>query len=406
MRHESPLRQRHADYQRSRPLSEQAAAQRPGAARGVRSAAPQIEYVPYEPVGAEGSAACELVATYGEPESEYAALRRGAGIFDSPHRGTILITGRDRRDFLDRMVTQELKDLRDGIVKPTFWLNRKGRIEADLLLIELSDRMLVDVDVYRAAYTAKTLNDFLFSEDVVIADVTGEFHHLAVHGPHAERILAATAGETPPLDDMRAQGVSVAGVDVIVARRDQTGEVGLELIVPYEQAEKVWETLLGGCGDRVRPVGWFALNIARIEAGTPLYGIDFGPENLPHETGVLSDRVSFTKGCFLGQEIVARIESQGAPKQTLVGLRPSRDLLPIAGSPVYAPAECDAPGSGPEVGMVTSSTLSPMLGSVPIAFAMLKASHVEPGSTVIVSAEGEHVEATVGSLCFHPGVTS
>jgi glycine cleavage system aminomethyltransferase T len=107
------------------------------------------------------------------------------------------------------------------------------------------------VDVYRAAYTAKTLNDFLFSEDVVIADVTGEFHHLAVHGPHAERILAATAGETPPLDDMRAQGVSVAGVDVIVARRDQTGEVGLELIVPYEQAEKVWETLLGGCGDRV-----------------------------------------------------------------------------------------------------------------------------------------------------------
>jgi folate-binding protein YgfZ len=272
--------------------------------------------------------------------------------------------------------------------------------------------MIVDVDVYRAAYTAKTLNDFLFSEDVVIADVTGEFHHLAVHGPHAQRILAATAGETPPLDDMRAQGVSVAGVDVIVARRDQTGEVGLELIVPYEQAEKVWETLLGGDetqgggGDRVRPVGWFALNIARIEAGTPLYGIDFGPENLPHETGVLTDRVSFTKGCFLGQEIVARIESQGAPKQTLVGLRPSRDLLPIAGSPVYAPAESDASGSGPEVGMVTSSTLSPMLGSVPIAFAMLKASHAEPGATVIVSAEGEHVEATVGPLCFHPGVTS
>jgi glycine cleavage system aminomethyltransferase T len=93
MRHESPLRQRHADYQRSRPVREQAAAERPGAARGVRSAAPQIEYLPYEPVGAEGPAACELVATYGEPESEYAAIRRGAGIFDSPHRGTILITG-------------------------------------------------------------------------------------------------------------------------------------------------------------------------------------------------------------------------------------------------------------------------------------------------------------------------
>jgi folate-binding protein YgfZ len=310
------------------------------------------------------------------------------------------------------MVTQELKDLRDGIVKPTFWLNRKGRIEADLLLIELSDRMLVDVDVYRAAYTAETLSDFLFSEDVVIADVTGEFHHLAVHGPHAQRIVAAAAGDASPLDHMRAQSVSVAGVEVIVARRDQTGEVGLELIAPYGQAEKVWESLMegdetqGSGGHRMRPVGWFALNIARIEAGTPLYGIDFGPENLPHETGVLSDRLSFTKGCYLGQEIVARIESQGKPKQTLVGLRPTRDLLPIAGSPVYAPAEADARGSGPQVGMVTSSTLGPMLGSVPIAFAMVKASHAEPGATVIVSAEGEHVEATVGPLCFHPGVTS
>jgi folate-binding protein YgfZ len=378
----------------------------------VRSAEPQIEYVPYEPVAAEGPAACELVATYGEPESEYAAIRRGAGIFDSPHRGTILITGGDRRDFLDRMVTQELKDLQAGSVKPTFWLNRKGRVEADLLLIELSDRMLIDVDVYRAAYAVTTLNDFLFSEDVMITDVTGEFHHLAVHGPHAQRIVAAAAGDAPPLDDMRAQTARISGVEVIVARRDQVGEVGLELIVPYGQAEKVWEALLGGGetpdsgGDRARPVGWFALNIARIEAGTPLFGIDFGPENLPHETGVLSDRVSFTKGCYLGQEIVARIESQGAPKQTLVGLRPSRDLLPIAGSPVYAPAAADARGSGPEVGIVTSSTLGPMLGSVPIAFAMLKASHVEPGATVIVSAEGEHVEATVGALCFHPGVTS
>jgi folate-binding protein YgfZ len=378
----------------------------------VQAAPPQVEYVPYEPVGAEGPAACELVATFGEPESEYAAIRRGAGLFDSPHRGTILITGGDRRDFLDRMLTQELKDLREGIVKPTFWLNRKGRIEADLLLIELSDRMLVDVDVYRAAYTVETLNEFLFSEDVTIADVTGAFHHLAVHGPRAQETVAEAAGGVLALNDLQARTISVAGVEVIAARRDQTGEVGLELIVPYDRAVKVWDSLLGGDEasgrdtHRVRPVGWFALNIARIEAGTPLYGIDFGPDNLPHETGVLSDRVSFTKGCYVGQEIVARIESQGKPKQTLVGLRPARDLLPVAGSPVYAPAEDDASGSGPQVGTVTSSTLGPMLGSAPIAFGMIQASHAEPETTVVVSAEGEHVEAAVGSLRFHPGATS
>jgi folate-binding protein YgfZ len=265
--------------------------------------------------------------------------------------------------------------------------------------------MLVDVDVYAAAYTVRTLSDYVFTENVVIADVTEGFHHLAGHGPQAERIVAAAAGDAPALENLRAQTVNVAGVEVIVARRDQTGDIGLELIVPYGQAEKVWDALLGAAEgrQRVRPVGWFALNIARIEAGTPLYGIDFGPENLPHETGVLHDRVSFTKGCYLGQEIVARTDSLGKPKQVLAGLRPTRDLLPVAGAPVYAPADGQSGGSGPQVGVVTSSTLAPMLGSVPIAFAMIKTGHAEPGTTVIVSAEGEHTAATVGELCFLRG---
>ncbi|MHC4419288.1 MAG: CAF17-like 4Fe-4S cluster assembly/insertion protein YgfZ [Planctomycetota bacterium] len=405
MRHESPLHARHAVYRPGRPHRVPADAERPGAARGMQAAAPQIEYVPYEPAEAGEPAACELVATYGEPESEYAAIRRGAGIFDSPHRGTILITGAERRDFLDRMVTQELKDLEAGVVKPTFWLNRKGRLEADLLLVELPERMLVDVDVYRAAYTVGTLSDYVFTEDVVITDVTGEYHHLAVHGPQAGRIVAAAGGGACDPDALRARPVRIAGVEVVVARRDQAGEVGLELIMPYGQAEKVWDALLGAAEGttRVRPVGWYALNIARIEAGTPLWGIDFGPQNLPHETGALRDRVSFTKGCYLGQEIVARTETQGKPRQALVGLRPRSDLLPVAGAPVYGRDEADGSGSGPQVGVVTSSTLSPMLGSVPIAFAMLKTSYAEPGTTVLVSAEGEHTEAVVAPLCFHPG---
>jgi folate-binding protein YgfZ len=371
----------------------------------VRAEAPPVEYVAYEPAGGAGAAACELVATHGEPEAEYAAIRRGAGIFDSPHRGTLLITGAERRDFLDRMVTQELKDLRPGAVKPTFWLNRKGRIAADLLLIELGERMLVDVDVYAAADTVGSLSEFVFTEDVVIADVTGEFHHLAVHGPEAQRLVAAATGDAPALEDRCAQTVDVAGVEAVVARRDQTGDVGLELIVPYGQAPPVWEALLAAAESvgRARPVGWFALNVARIEAGTPLFGIDFGPENLPHETGVLHDRVSFTKGCYLGQEIVARTESHGKPRQVLAGLRPTRDLLPVAGAPVYAPAGGKGAGAGPQVGIVTSSTLAPMLGSTPVAFAMLKTSHAEPGTTVLVSAEGEHAPATVGALGFLRG---
>jgi folate-binding protein YgfZ len=369
---------------------------------------PEVEYVPYGPPEAGQRPACELVATFGDLEPEYAAIRRGAGVFDSPHRGTLLITGADRRDFLNRMVTQELKDLEAGAVKPTFWLNRKGRIEADLLLIELGDRMFVDVDVHRVEHTAATLSEFVFTEDVAIADVTGSFHHIAVHGPLAGAAMRAAGPRDLDLEAPGAAVVGVGGVEVVVARRDQTGETGLELIAPYDKAAIVWDGLMGAAdtvgegGRRVRPVGWYALNIARIEAGTPLFNIDFGPASLPHETGVLHDRVSFTKGCYLGQEIVARTENLGRAKQVLVGLRPTRDLLPVAGEAVFALGDAQQPKAGPQIGVVTSSTPSPMLGSVPIAFAMLRSSHAEPGTTVLVIAEGELAEAAVGGLRFLP----
>lgn len=409
MVHVSPLRNRHEAYShgvRRRPPPE---ADRPGAARGVQTEAPAVEFVAYGPAGADSGPACDLVATFGEPEAEYAALRRGAGLFDSPHRGTVVITGDDRRDFLDRMVTQALGDLDAGAVRASFWLNRKGRIDADLLLIELGDRTLLDVDVHRVELTVRTLGEFVFTEDVRITDATAELYHLAVHGPQAFLVVGGAAGSAFSIDDCRAQVVDIAGTEVVVARRDLTGEVGLELIAPYDRAGAVWDALLatddtvGGGGRRVRPVGWYALNTARIEAGTPLYNVDFGPTNLPHETGVLHDRVSFTKGCYLGQEIVARTESLGRPKQVLVGLRPGRDLLPVAGGQVFAAAEEAGASMGPLIGVVTSSTLSPMLGSAPIAFAMIKSSHAEPGTIVVVNAEGAQTDAVVGGLRFLPG---
>jgi folate-binding protein YgfZ len=149
-----------------------------------------------------------------------------------------------------------------------------------------------------------------------------------------------------------------------------------------------------------RPIGWHAFNIARIEAGTPLFNIDFGPTNLPHETGLLSHRVSFTKGCYLGQEVVARLENLGKPKQILVGLKVQTDALPIAGAQVFEQNSDNSMGD--QIGVVTSSTLSPMLGAVPIAFAMLKTTKATPGATVLVSAEGEQAPALISPLRFWP----
>lgn len=399
--HSSPLRSQLEAFVRAESVaagSKSQATHRPGAAVGQRSAG-QIEYLPWGGPDERGRIDCEIIASLGPVELEYAAIRRGVALLDSPHRGTLMVTGSadQRRDFLNRMLTQELKGLSPGMARQAFWLNRAGRIEADLSVIELGDRMIIDVDLHQAASAAKTLSDFIFSEDVEIKDVSAQHHHIGVHGKSAFELL----GLERDLDPLRAADITIGNVKVVVVRHDQTGEPGYELIVPLDDAATVWDRIHESKdSSRVRPIGWHAFNIARIEAGTPLFNIDFGPTNLPHETSVLRERVSFTKGCFLGQEIVARMENLGKPKQMLVGLKIQQDALPIGGAQVFSR---DAGGGmGPEIGVVTSSALSPMLGAQPVAFAMLRSAHAEPGNTVLVGAEGELAPASVGPLRFWP----
>jgi tRNA-modifying protein YgfZ len=317
-------------------------------------------------------AGCHVVETYGELELEYAALRGGCILLDQPHRAVLEVTGPDRLSFLNRMVTQELAGLQPMHVRRSFWLNRKGRIDADLRLIELDNRMLIDVDVHAAARTVQGLSAFVVMEDVQITDVTELRHRLALHGPAAIRLLAAAAESKVPLEPDQAMLLTIAGHKALAFRQDTTGEIGLELIVPAQHAAVIYEHLLrfthahGPSTINLRPAGWHAFNIGRIEAGTPLYNIDFGPESLPHETGVLRDRVNFKKGCYLGQEIVARMDSRGHSKKTLVAF--SCDVadpdapadqrpLPAAGSAVRRAgrgghefdAQPDAPVAGGRV---------------------------------------------------------
>lgn len=407
MKRHSPLQSIHAEFAEAVSAAFHALAdiERPGAARGERTGVFQIDYLPYGPSEADGITV-DIPAAFAPIELEYAAIRRGAAVFDAPHRGVLRIEGADRRDFLNSMVTQELKDLAPGVARRTFWLNRKGRIEADLMIMEFGERMLVDVDWHQAPRVAKTLNQFLFSEDVVIEDASDVWHTMEVHGPGALRVLAEASGDEHIIIEPGACGlVPIEAVEVAVARIDDLGVMGLRLLMPREAAERVWRRLLrtdvGSSTEkrRVRPVGWYACNIARVEAGTPLFNIDYGCENLPHETGLLHERVSFTKGCYLGQEIVARTEHLGKPKQQLVGLRTESSTLPVAGDSVFAAGEVEA---GAEIGVVTSSTLSPMLGSASIAFAMLRTDHATLGTELMVTAEGATTTAVVCDLRFLP----
>ncbi len=363
--------------------------------------------------------AVEVVETYGEVALEYAAIRRGCGLIDLPARAVIEITGADRVDFLNRMLTAPLAGVGPMQTRRSFWLNRKGRIDADLRLIELGDRMLVDVDCHAAERLVSTLTEFVFTEEAEIKDRSSELHRFGLHGPTGPFLLEACAelveGETPSaLQPGSGCVLRVAGHRVVVERDDLTGTCGLHLTMPIGGVEEVFETLVrtghsehgaarvereqageAAGGFRLRPIGWAAFNIARIEAGTPVYYIDFGPDSLPHETGVVEDRVSFTKGCYLGQEVVARMHSRGGVKQRIVALRfPSLGAIapgdpgpqPETGAAIVPAGTVE--GAKP-VGAVTSSTISPMLGGELIALAMVRSAHTEPGTKLSVQVIGE-----------------
>lgn len=373
----------------------------------------------FQPWGETSSGGALVTETFGEPEVEYAAARKGCILLDQPQRGAVRVRGADRLAFLNRMLTQELKGLPAFQSRRAFWLNRKGRIDADVRLVELGEEMLVDLDVLSAGQLVSTLTSFVIADDVVIDDVSESMHRLALHGPMSMALLGRISAPMigPPVGDLQpgqACVVKMADRRVVVERQDSIGEVGLELAMEAADAAAVYLQLMeAGSADaagatpgaiarhgaiRLRAAGWHAYNIARLEAGWPLFNLDFGTDSLPHESGVLEDRVSFTKGCYLGQEVVARMQSLGHPKQKLVALRvggaaeSGPEWQPTTGAAVYAGEP--APDAKP-VGAVTSSTRSPMLGDAVICLAQVKWEFIPAGTALWVESPAGAAPAQV-----------
>lgn len=378
-----------------------------------------------------------IVTTFGEPQAEYAAIRKGAAIMDWPQWGAIEVTGADRHAFLNNLLTNSLLDpatkqpIARGHGCYAFVLNLKGRIVADVRVIELEEgRTLLICDRHAAPMLVEAFDRYLFAEKVKIRNASEESHLLALHGPDAPTLLAEAADAplmfepTPPAfpatHDLPCAGLTVGGAQVAAWREDTCGVPGFGLIVARDQAVRLWDDLLTRFGTaqthqparrRLRPAGWSMFNACRIEAGTPMLGVDFAvappsrpgqkaeqvPETrggtLPAEAGPLFARaVSVTGGCYLGQEVVARMHARNVVARRICGIRMDEDALPSAG------AEVDV--AGDPAGIITSSTLSPVLSSACIALAMLKRPHFEPGTSITVPAEGCRARGTVIELPF------
>jgi folate-binding protein YgfZ len=316
----------------------------------------------------------------------YKALRTGAGIIDRSRLGRILLTGSDRRSYLQGLLTNDIAALTAGTGCYAALLTAQGRMIADMRVLELGDGVLLDVPPHVTDAVRAHLERFVFSEDVEVRDVTDERAEIGVYGPGAGAILSSVT--KADLDRLPLFGSSQATFDgsaLLVVRSDEAGVDGYDVIVDRAAADTLTGALTGAGAALVDEE---AAEAVRIEAGRPRFGQDMNEDTIPLEAGIEDRAISRTKGCYVGQEVIIRVLDRGHGRvaRRLVGL----SLPP--GAPVPAPGARIASGER-EIGRVTSAVLSPALGR-PIALGYVHRDFVSPGTDVTIGDTPAVVAAT------------
>lgn len=306
----------------------------------------------------------------------------------------IVVSGRDRASYLQGLLTNDIVALGAGQGCYSAYLTAQGRMITDLYVYELGDVMVLRLPPATKDAMLQRLDQFIFSEDVQLADASDSQTAIAVVGPAAHEMLAATlTGDAAPgeLTAMPMHGVRRAGFggsSVIVTRTERIGEDGFELMVDRAHAEALHTSLTAaGCA----MLDDESAEALRIEAGIPLWGVDMTDDTIPLEAGIEQRAISFTKGCYVGQEVIIRVlhRGHGRVARKLVGLEfPPDAAVPPPGLALQAD---DKPA-----GEVTSATWSPS-SRRPLALGYVKRDFVEAG-TALVTQDGTHV--TVAALPF------
>jgi folate-binding protein YgfZ len=351
--------------------------------------APPVTAASTEAAGAKETAgtAAASGAGAGQLPQEYAALRHGCGLADRPAGDRLEMLGADRQRFLNAYVTCEIKGLAAGQGAYGFFTSAQGRILADVVVIEHGDRLWLELPAGQQETIDGHLRKYLIADRVEIRPL-GEMLPLTLAGPGAPEVLAGPAGLAPglalPPEPWSHTRAMVAGIEVTVQRRELLGVPALTLWVSASLAALLREDLLawsagsGGAGAGLCPVGPEALEVVRTEAGIPRFGHDFGPQNFPQETG-LEEAVSYTKGCYLGQEVVARIHYRGGVQKALCGLVFEGSAVPAPGTALLY--------EGREAGTVGTAVHSPALDR-PAGLAILHRRAAAPGSRLELAGGG------------------
>jgi folate-binding protein YgfZ len=286
-------------------------------------------------------------ADFGDARAEFRALLSSCGVYDLGWRGKIALTGSDRVRWLNGMVTNNVRDLATGRGVYAFLLNPQGRIQGDLYAYNRGESLMVDTELAQVPRLLEIFDHYIISDDVEVSDVSQALTSIGVAGPESRRVLQSAGIDVPQLEPLQFADIVWHGIGMTLVRSDNPLVDAYELWLSAENAKVFWEALLAS---GARPTGTRALEWLRVAAGIPRYGQDIRDRDLPQETEQ-ARALHFSKGCYVGQEIVERIRSRGAVHRKFTGFE-VEGALPSAETKIQA--------DGKDIGEITTAASVPL----------------------------------------------
>jgi folate-binding protein YgfZ len=310
-----------------------------------------------------------------ELDAQYRQLREECGLLDRSGRGKLLVSGPEAAEYLQGQLTNDTEAIEPGEGIYAALLDRKGHMQGDMRVLRPGEGpdLWLDTEPEAVEAVRRHLGMYKIGRQVDVADVGEERAILSLIGPRAVEVAGSA-----PLPENACQELTLGGAQCLAVGT----AVGIDVFVPAAERDRVWDALLAAGAAEVSPE---AAEILRIESGRPRFGAEMGTETMPAEAGIVEQAVSFTKGCYIGQETVARLHYKGRPNRHLRGLRLSAPAGP--GEPLRL--------GDKEVGRLGSAAVSPAFG--PIGLAILRR-EAEPGARLAVGEDG--VTAEVVALPF------
>src|SRR5215470_7981779 len=297
---------------------------------------------PHERRASEAAQAADL----GDLRAEFNVLLSGCGVYDLSHRAKIKLTGEDRVRWLNGMITNNVRELAVGRGMYAFLLNPQGHILADLYAYNPGEFMVVDTDRSQLEKVLSIFDKYIIMDDVEVENISGNFGMIGIAGPRCREVLEPAGLQFPELQPLEFAEIVWQQPSLTLVRGDNPLVGTYELWTAPQHAKNLWQSLINA---GARPASTTAVELLRVAAGIPRYGKDIRERDLPQETEQ-QRALNFSKGCYIGQEIVERIRSRGVVHRKFVGFE-IEGPLPAPGSKVQV--------DGKDVGEITSAAALP-----------------------------------------------